>query len=118
MKKKFLMALFFTGILVWAPAENMVPARADNLVDETVSGDGWVTEGNARYYYTDGKRPPVLRRSPEKLIFLILRPERSRPVLWSMEERNIISAPRQARRCWAGQELMDRSIISDRRAML
>ena len=98
MKKKFLMALFFTGILVWAPAENMVPARADNLVDETVSGDGWVTE--------------------ENLIFLIPRPGRSRPVLWSMEERNIISAPRQARRCWAGQELMDRSIISDRRAML
>ena len=96
----------------------MVPARADNLVDETVSGDGWVTEGNARYYYTDGKKATGFHEDLRENVFLMLRPERSRPVLWSMEERNIISAPRQARRCWAGQELMDRSIISDRRAML
>ena len=69
MKKKFLMALFFTGILVWAPAENMVPARADNLVDETVSGDGWVTEGNARYYYTDGKKATGFTKISGKTYF-------------------------------------------------
>ena len=69
MKKKFLMALFFTGILVWAPAENMVPARADNLVDETVSRDGWVTEGNARYYYTDGKKATGFTKISGKTYF-------------------------------------------------
>ena len=69
MKKKFLMALFFTGILVWAPAENMVPVRADNLVDETVSGDGWVTEGNARYYYTDGKKATGFTKISGKTYF-------------------------------------------------
>ena len=48
MKKKFLMALFFAGLLVCVPAENTVPARADTVTEKAKVKDGWVTEGNAR----------------------------------------------------------------------
>lgn len=69
MKKKFLMALFFAGLLVCVPAENTVPARADTVTEKAKVKDGWVTEGNARYYYTDGKKATGFTKISGKTYF-------------------------------------------------
>ena len=117
MKKKFLMALFFAGLLVCVPAENTVPARADTVTEKAKVKDGWVTEGNARYYYTDGKKATGFTKISGKTYFFNTKTG-AQQTGFVVYGGNNISAPRQARGCWAGQELMDRSIISDRRAML
>ena len=69
MKKKILMALFFAGLLVCVPAENTVPARADTVTETAKVKDGWVTEGNARYYYTDGKKATGFTKISGKTYF-------------------------------------------------
>ena len=69
MKKKFLMALFFAGLLVCVPAENTVPARADIVTEKAKVKNGWVTEGNARYYYTDGKKATGFTKISGKTYF-------------------------------------------------
>ncbi|MFQ9151127.1 MAG: hypothetical protein ACLR6B_05790 [Blautia sp.] len=111
MKKKFLMALFFAGLLVCVPAENTVPARADTVTEKAKVKDGWVTEGNARYYYTDGKKATGFTKISGKTYFLIPRPERSRQASWSIEEKSITSVRRPERRYLAGPGSMENLLL-------
>lgn len=118
MKKKFLMALFFAGLLVCVPAENTVPARADTVTEKAKVKDGWVTEGNARYYYTDGKKATGFTKISGKTYFFNTKTGAQQTGFVVYGGKKYYSAPRQARRSGAGQEFKEQTIISDRRAML
>ena len=105
MKRNFSWHCFFAGLLVCVPAENTVPARADTVTEKAKVKDGWVTEGNARYYYTDGKKATGFYEDLRKnLLFLIPRPERSRQASWSIEVKKYYFSPKTGTQVfgWAG----------------
>ena len=95
MKKKFLMALFFAGLLVCVPAENTVPARADTVTEKAKVKDGWVTEGNARYYYTDGKKATGFTKISGKTYFFDTKTgaQQTGFVVYRRPERRYLAGP-------------------------